>query len=102
MLNVVCKGYSEMVTLTLHCVHCGSDQLVRNGRASNGKQRYKCRACGRQSRENPSPNGYSEERRSEILKALHECSSLRGIERTFGVSRNTVTAWMKKRSPSGQ
>lgn len=85
-----------MVTLTLHCAHCGSEQLVRNGRASNGKQRYKCRACGRQSRENPSPNGYSEERRSEILKALHERSSLRGIERTFGVSRNTVTAWMKK------
>ncbi|WP_409571679.1 transposase [Kouleothrix sp.] len=31
-----------MVAVT--CIHCGSDQLVRNGRASNDKQRYRCRA----------------------------------------------------------
>ena len=91
-----------MVTLTVTCLHCGSDQLVRNGRASNGKQRYKCRACGRQSRENPAPNGYTDARRTEILSALHERSSLRGIERTFGVSRNTVAAWMKKKLTSSQ
>lgn len=84
-----------MVAVT--CIHCGSDQLVRNGHAANGKQRYRCRACGRQSRENPAPNGYTDERRAEILHALHERSSLRGIERTFGVSRNTVTSWMKKK-----
>src|SRR5919109_4931 len=34
-----------MVTVTLTCRHCGSDHLVRNGRASNGKQRYICRDC---------------------------------------------------------
>jgi len=69
---------------------------VRNGHAANGKQRYKCRACGRQSRQSSAPNGYSEQRRSEILSAYQERSSLRGLERTFGVSRNTVTAWLKK------
>ena len=74
-----------MITVTITCIHCGSDQLMRNGRAPNGKQRYKCCACGRQSRENPAPNGYTEQRRAEILSALHERSSLRGIERTFGV-----------------
>jgi len=85
-----------MVTIAMTCLHCGSDQLVRNGRAPNGKQRYKCRGCGRQSRENPAPNGYTEQHRSEILSAYQERSSLRGLERTFGVSRNTVTAWLKK------
>ena len=89
-----------MVVVT--CIHCGSDQLVRNGRASNGKQPYRCRACGRQSRQNPSPNGYTDERRAEILHALHQRSSLPGIERTFGVSRNTVTSWMKKKTTSFQ
>jgi transposase-like protein len=88
--------------VAVKCIHCGSAQLVRNGRASNGKQRYRCRACGRQSRENPSPNGYTDERRAEILRALHERSSLRGIERTFGVSRNTVTSWMKKKTTTSQ
>jgi transposase-like protein len=85
-----------MVSITLTCLHCGSDQLVRNGHAANDKQRYKCRACGRQSRASPAPNGYSDLRRAEILGAYQERSSLGGLERTFGVSRNTVTAWLKK------
>lgn len=82
------------------CIHCGSDRLVRNGSGSNGKQCFLCRACGRRSRENPAPNGHPEERRREILSALHERSSLRGVARTFGVSRNTVSGWMKKKRSS--
>src|SRR5947209_3028701 len=33
-----------MRTITLHCPHCQSDALVRNGHAPNGKQlyRWKC------------------------------------------------------------
>jgi hypothetical protein len=30
------------------------------------------------------------------LRAYHERSHLRGLSRTFGVSRNTVTSWLKK------
>ncbi len=86
-----------MVTITLHCPHCQSDALVRNGHAPNGKQLYRCRACGRQSRENPTPNAYPEARRQEILHAYQERSSLRGLTRTFGVSRTTVSNWIKKK-----
>jgi transposase-like protein len=89
-----------MFDATTVCRFCGSDRLVRNGYASNGKQRFKCRACGRQSREAPAPNGHTPERRAEILRAYQERSSLRGLERTFGVSRNTVTAWLKKGEPN--
>ncbi len=35
-----------MVTITLHCPHCGSNTLVRDGHAPNGKQKYRCHACG--------------------------------------------------------
>jgi transposase-like protein len=31
-----------------------------------------------------------------ILRAYDERSSLRGLTRTFGVARNTVTTWLKK------
>ena len=58
-----------MVTVTICCQHCGSGDLVRNGYTLNGKQRYRCKSCKRQSRENPAPNGYTEERREEIIKA---------------------------------
>jgi hypothetical protein len=74
------------------CLYCGSENLLRNGHSSNRKQRYKCRSCNRQSRDNPQPNGYTQERREEILRAYQERSSLRGIERTFKVSRNTVSS----------
>jgi transposase-like protein len=86
-----------MVTITLHCSHCQSEALVRNGRAPNGKQLSRCRTCGRQSRENPASNAYPEARREEILPAYQERSSLRGLTRTFGVSRTTVSNWIKKK-----
>jgi len=86
-----------MDTLPLTCRHCGSDHVVRYGIAPNGKQKYLCRTCGKQSRANPGSNAHSAERRDEILRAYEERSSLRGLERTFGVSRNTVSAWLKKK-----
>jgi transposase-like protein len=86
-----------MVTITFHCLHCGSDALVRDGHAPNGKQKYRCHACGRRSREHPTPNAYPQARREEILHAYQERSSLRGLTRTFGVSRATVSSWIKKK-----
>ena len=67
-----------------------------NGRTTNGKQRFLCRACGRCLRANRSSNAYSLERQVEILRAYHERTSLRGLQRIFGVSRNTVNTWLKK------
>jgi len=85
-----------MVTQPIVCRHCGSPNLSKYGIAPNGKQKYHCSTCGRQSRENPSSAGYSEERKAEILRAYQERSSLRGLERTFGVARQTVICWLKK------
>jgi predicted Fe-S protein YdhL (DUF1289 family) len=53
--------------------------------------------CGRTGRDSPQPSGYTAGERERILRAYHERSSLRGLSRTFGVSRQTVTAWLKKR-----
>ncbi len=72
-------------------------RLVRNGLAPDGRQRYLCRDCGQRCREQPRSNAYTEPEREQILRAYDERSSLRGLTRTFGVSRNTVTAWIKKR-----
>ena len=84
------------VTTRLSCTHCQSPDVVRNGQTRNGKQRYLCHCCGRSFRENPQPQGYSEEDKARILRAYEERSSLRGLERTFGVSRQTVAKWLKK------
>src|SRR5437763_4962702 len=85
-----------MVTHQVTCRHCGSIEITRHGLTANGKQRFLCHGCWRYSRENPQPNGYTEQARETILRAYEERSSLRGLSRTFGVSRNTVTSRLNK------
>jgi len=84
-----------MITETHTCTRCGSSTLTRNGKTKAGKQKFRCHACGCYGTLTPDYD-YSEERKSEILRAYHERSSLRGLERTFGVARQTVAAWLKK------
>ena len=87
-----------MITITLKCRFCASEKLVRDGFTRNHKQRLRCRDCGRVSRENPESPGYSDAEKEQILKAYEQRSSLRGLERTFGVSRKTVSDWLKKKT----
>jgi insertion element IS1 protein InsB len=61
-----------------------------------GKQRYRCRTCARSFVQDPDSVAYDPQRKEEILRAYHERASLRGISRIFGVSRNTLTRWLKK------
>ena len=91
-----------MVKETVLCRWCASENIVRNGRSSKGKQRYGCKDCGRRSVDDPQPNGYTESEREVILNAYQERSSLRGLTRTFGVSRQSVTSWLKKSSASSR
>jgi transposase-like protein len=84
------------VNIPVVCRHCGSQNVVKFGRAPNGKQKYRCHTCGRQSRERPDRNGYAPEQRDEILRAYNGQTSIRGLERTFGVHRNTIISWLRK------
>ena len=55
------------------------------------------RACGSSKVLSPKAH-YSGERRAEVLRAYQGRSSLRGLSRTFGITRKTITAWLKKSS----
>ena len=86
-----------MIQTTHACPHCQSTHLKKNGTTSNskGKQKYYCHDCGKYGTSNPTVR-YTEARKEEILKAYQERSSVRGLERTFGVARQTVSSWLKK------
>ncbi|RYZ81324.1 MAG: IS1 family transposase [Proteobacteria bacterium] len=73
---------------------------MRCGFGTNGKQRYKCKRCGRRSRESPQGAGHNEAFKEQILAAYDERMSQRGIQRAFGVSRQSLSAWLKKRRAS--
>ena len=82
-------------TVTDECTRCGSIHIVRNGCDKNGKQKFHCKDCHAYGTLNPTVK-YPPERKEEILRAYQERSSLRGLERTFGVARQTVASWLKK------
>ncbi len=89
-----------MVTITICCQYCGSKDLVCNGHASNGKQRYRCKLCKRQSRENPASNGYTEERREEIIKAYQERAQYARTNKDIWCSMEHGQRLAKKRQRS--
>ena len=92
-----------VVTLTLTCPSCASEALVKYGFTSDGRQRYRCKTCAKQHREKTRTHTYTEAQKDTILCATQERSSLRGVSRTFKVSRQTLTGWIKKKqanSPS--
>jgi len=78
------------------CRQCKSQHIVKNGKNVCGNQQYLCRDCGASGVLNPKV-AYTEEEKEIIIKAYQERSSMRGIERTFGVSRQTLSTWLKKR-----
>ncbi len=85
-----------MVTITLTCAHCGGTDLTRNGHAPNGKQKLRCKGCGRSSRRDPASRAYAPDFRERALAAYHERCSMRGVCRLFGISRQTLVTWLKK------
>ena len=80
----------------VQCRHCGASSYRGHGSTKGGKARYFCKSCERYFVEDAQNKVYDEARKAEILRAYEERSSLRGLERTFGVSRQTVSSWLKK------
>ena len=84
-------------TQTYQCRKCESKRIIKNGLNACGNQQYHCKDCGAYGVLDPQEKGYSEEEKQQILAAYRERGSMRGVERIFGVSRNTLSKWLKKR-----
>lgn len=61
------------------CSQCNSNNIVKNGRTHYGKQRFKCKNCGRQFVESPTRQPIDQSRRELIDKLLLERLSLAAI-----------------------
>lgn len=77
------------------CPRCGSDRLRRNGKDYKGSQKFHCNDCKAYGTLDKKPR-YSDEFIGQVLKAYEERMSMRGIERTFGVTYRTLAKWIKK------
>ena len=80
------------------CTRCGSERIVKNGKNTCGHQQFRCRACNACRVLTPKSRQASPERQKEVLRAVAtERLSLRAAARVFGVGRNTLTGWLKKK-----
>ena len=83
-------------TITYECRFCHSKRIVKNGHNAQGHQQYWCKDCGKRTVLELRPR-YTEEKKEQIIADYYERSSMRGVERVFGVSRPTLAAWLKKK-----
>jgi transposase-like protein len=81
--------------ITYTCPRCESSNLVKNGKNRYGNQQFRCKDCSKSGVLNPK-NRHTEAEKERILAAYRERPSMRGIARVFGISRNTLAAWLKK------
>ena len=87
-------------TVTIRCPHCGSEQVRRNGHTKKGKQRYLCNnsECTHRSFvEEYTYKACEPKVREKVLKLAVDCTGTRATGRILGISKDTVTAILKKR-----
>ena len=76
------------------CKHCGSGLFVKNGFVQ-GKQRYKCRDCGRTFRAGDGRVKYDMATRLRVLAWYLEGVGIMSIERREGVPNPLIIKWIR-------
>ena len=92
-----------MVLEPVHCRNCCSINVVRHGKTAQKKQRYLCRnqeCCRRTFIQEYTYQGYLPKVKQQITNMAVNGSGMRDTARVLKISRNTVTAVLKKTSPA--
>ena len=80
------------------CVHCGGEDLVRFGLASNGTQRYRCKGCAKTFVEQYSYEGRKPGVKDKIVDMATDGVGVRATARLLGIDQNTVMNTLRKKS----
>ena len=94
-----------MVLKAVTCPDCGSEDIVRNGKHPNGKQKFLCRneECPRSTFVlEYSQNARKPGIREKIVQMAINGSGIRDTARVLGVDKNTVMNELKKRNHSSE
>ena len=88
-----------MITHVLHCPYCQGTDIVRHGTTTEGKQRYRCRACPDRERTFLLEYTYAcqaPDVKQQIVDMAMNASSIRDTARVLHVSPTTVIKELKK------
>ncbi len=84
-----------MKKMELICKHCGRRDYWKAG-FSKGKQRYKCRDCGKIFSSGDMREKYTIEQKIRVIKLYTEGVGLRTIARLEGMSAPLLVHWIRK------
>lgn len=81
----------------VQCPSCESEKTSKNGHIHNGKQRYRCKGCGRQFVLNPTKKTISAETKERVDKLLLEKIPLAGIARSMEISETWLQSYVNRK-----
>ena len=90
-----------MAEAAVRCPHCQSEAVVKYGKASNGKARFRCQQreqCGRTFLRSYAYPGCLPTVKQQIVEMTLNGSGIRDIVRVLQVGPNTVLKELKKSS----
>lgn len=93
-----------MVLAPIKCPTCGGLDVVKHGKASNGKQRFLCRDITCQCKtfiQDYSEKGRLAEVKQQIIDMAMNGSGVRDTARVLNISPTTVINELKKKNRSG-
>jgi transposase-like protein len=88
-----------MVYIKVLCPDCGSDNVVRYGKNSTNRQRFLCRndKCSRKTFQlEYKLNACKPGVKQQVVEMVQNGSGTRDTGRVLGISKDTVTAILKK------
>jgi transposase-like protein len=88
-----------MAETAVRCPHCQSEAVVKYGKASNGKTRFRCQQsdrCGRTFLQSYAYPGCLPTVKQQIVEMTLNGSGIRDIVRVLQVGPNTVLKELKK------
>jgi transposase-like protein len=80
----------------IHCPHCSCTDLQKNGKTPNGTQRWYCKGCKKYFRLDYRYNACKQGIKEKITEMTLNSSGVRDIGRVLSISKDTVTAVLKK------
>jgi len=83
-------------TTLLECPHCHSHDLVKNGKSSNGTQKWQCNSCKKHFRLFYRYKACQSGTKEKIIEMTLNNSCVRDIGRVLQISKDTVCAVLKK------
>ena len=87
-------------TVKVICPFCGSEKVSKNGHNKTGKQVYRCNNSACQHRsfvEEYTYKACEPAVREQVLRLAIDCTGTRATGRILGISKDSVTAILKKR-----